>query len=160
MKRTSLLFLSLFLASCNETSQQIFVDQGIPSEMIDIESQWTREDGCISGKSGYLVSQKLFNGKAFTLNATLSLDSVGFTNASLILFDNYLNFDAKVKDQPEPVVQLAGKMAHNRLVVANRKIEAGKPFALQIEGQSDSVRFYVDGAHLFSCAMMSINTEG
>lgn len=152
MKRTSLLLLSLFLASCNETSQQVFVDQGIPSEMIDVESQWTREDGCISGESGYLVSQKLFNGKVFTLNATLSLDSVGFTNASLILFDNYLNFDAKVKDQPEPVIQLAGKMAHNRLVVASRKIEAGKPFALQIEGQSDSVRFYVDGAHLFSCA--------
>ena len=52
MKRTSLLLLSLFLASCNESSQQVFVDQGIPSEMIDVESQWTREDGCISGEVG------------------------------------------------------------------------------------------------------------
>lgn len=151
MKIYNLIFLSLVLASCGEQTELNFIDKGITSEMIELGSEWNKKDGYISGSNGYLVTDKMVKGKVFTMNSTISLDSIGYTNASFILFDNYLNFDAKVKGFDNSVIQLSGKIANKKQIVANMPINAGEKFGLKIEGKSDSVRFYINDSYLFSC---------
>lgn len=152
MKNFNMMFLTLGLISCNEQPEHVFIHEGIASEMIEIGSGWCKKNGYISGSNGYLVTEKLVKGKIFTINATLSLDSVGFTNASFILFDNFLTFDAKVKGKDNPVIQLSGKIVNNKQTLSDLPVRAGEKFGLKIEGLSDSVRFYINDSYLFACA--------
>lgn len=149
-----LALLSIGLFSCNLAKENNnLIKSGSYSKMIEHEGEWNQKDNYTEGIKGTIISQNLYSGKEYTITVKMSLDSIGFTNTSLILFDNILNFDTESKGRDNPVITLSGAVVDKNTTIAetNKHITNGKPFEFDIISNYDSIKFFINKHHLYSC---------
>lgn len=157
MKKTIIAWTALCSVTfaCTNENRQEFITNGDKQNLIEIgnDNSWEKEKAYLAGKEAYIVTQDLVSGNDFLIEAELSIDSVGFSNASFLLFDSYFNFDGKMKEQEKPVVVFSGSLAKETCLVGKTAdlLEAGAVFNFKVSGSADSVRFFLNEDQVFVC---------
>lgn len=156
LKKTVLLLSSLLTAcTATQTYDKVWVSEGNPQQLIQIGGEWVHEGNALTASGGktYLVTEELVSDTHFEMEAELRIDDLQSANASFILWGNNLNFDAKDKNSPEPVMTFSGDLVDKPVVIGKTAdfIRPAQPFVLKVKSESQTIVFYIDGKKIFDC---------
>jgi sialidase-1 len=151
------LILTILLAGCrNLTDVQPefwFIKKGEVSDLVSSGANWTTSKGSLNGTgvNNYLVAGQSLSEGDFRVHVRLTLDSLNFSAASLMIGGNHFGFDAKSGDGKSALYvegPLFGKTAP--IQGSEGKIKAGVPFVADVALSGSELSFLINGEKMFS----------
>lgn len=151
-----MLLLSGILTACTaqEKFGHVYVSEGRPQQLIEIGGEWIQQGNAITASGPkYLVTEDLVSDVLFEMEAELSISRIQSSNTSLLLWGNYLNFDAKDKEGTQPLLTFSGDLVEKTAVIGKTSdfIKPAQPFVLKVKNEQQHIVFYIDGKKIFTC---------
>ena len=154
---TKMLILTVLFSGCRNLTEVRpefwFIKKGEVSDLVSSGVNWTTSKGSLngSGVNNYLVAGQLPAEGDFRVHVRLSLDSLHFSAASLMIGGNHFGFDVKSEDGRSALFvegPLFGKASP--VPGSEGKIKAGVPFDADVALAGSEVSFLINGEKLFS----------
>jgi sialidase-1 len=156
-----LLVLVTAFFGCTSTSDEkpehVFIQNGEPLLTIINEGNWAKSGNSLSGSgvNNYLVAGKSIVEGDFHLHVKLSLDSLNFSAASLIIGGNQFGFDAKSPATGKSVLFVEGPLFAKSETISGTEgmIKPGIPFDADITVKGIDLTWSVNGEKVYSLKM-------
>ena len=154
---TKMLILTVLFSGCRNLTEVRpefwFIKKGEVSDLVSSGVNWTTSKGSLngSGVNNYLVAGQLPAEGDFRVHVRLSLDSLHFSAASLMIGGNHFGFDVKSEDGRSALF-VEGPLFGKAFPVpgSEGKIKAGVPFDADVVLAGSEVSFLINGEKLFS----------
>ena len=151
-----LVFIFLFAGCRNLNVEQpdlYFIKKGEISDLISSGTNWTTSKGSLNGTgvNNYLVAGQSLAEGDFRVHVRLTLDSLNFSAASLMIGGNHFGFDAKSENGKSTLFvegPLFGKAAP--IPGSEGKIRSGVPFDADVALKGSELTFMINGEKLLT----------
>ena len=151
------------ILSCKTTTDekpvQVFIRNGEPVQVIMNENLWIKNGNTLagSGVNNYLTASGTIEEGDFHIRVRLSLDSLNFSAASLMIGGNHFGFDTKSATTGKSVLFTEGPLFGKTEALAGTegKIKAGTPFDAEVVLKGKELSFSINGEKVLS---RTINT--
>ena len=132
MRPFEFLILIIALTGCRHLAgdplQNLFVSRGEASDVIQSGSNWAKMDGSLvgSGVNRYLVAGKTLAEGDFHIHVRLSLDSLNFSAASVMIGANHFGFDAR-SENGKPALFVEGPLSGKATAIPGSPAACSSP---------------------------------
>lgn len=153
------LIVCIILSCKNITSGQnqehVFIDEGTPKQVIQIGGEWiTVNDAlCGTGESNYLIAGKTIINGDFEIQLSMSLDSLNYSSASILLEQSHFYFDQESsRDNKKPMLAIDGPLfeGYKNIDEAEKYIQAGIPFDVTVKKRSEKLTLSINKKEIVS----------